>query len=434
MADRPAPVTDLAWSPEQARELGAGVLDLWTELLERLPDELVTRERAPLDTAAALALPVPEEPMPTEDVLAYLRELTFEQSLHMGHPALLRLHHRRGDHPRRGGGVPRRRAQPVLGRLPARPGRRGDRAPPDPLARLALRAPRGRRRDDHDRRGDGQLRGAEVRARPAAGSRGARARGRRRRAGRHLRLRGGARRHPPRGGHARPRRRRRARDRGGRGAAAAGRRAARRPRARRRGRRAPARDLRDRGHDHDGLDRSAAGARRARARARPWFHVDAAYGGAVVLSDRPAAAARGHGARRLDRGRPAQVDVHAAVRRLRARPRLRAPEPLLPRRRLLHLARRRGPPGRRLRHARPAVLARLRGAEGLDLAARPRPGRLRAADRARHPAGLLPGRARGGARGVGAHVPAAALHLLLPPPRRPAGPARRRSSTATTSG
>src|ERR671912_2524813 len=75
MADRPAPVTDLAWSPEQARELGAGVLDLWTELLERLPDELVTRERAPLDTAAALALPVPEEPMPTEDVLAYLREL-----------------------------------------------------------------------------------------------------------------------------------------------------------------------------------------------------------------------------------------------------------------------------------------------------------------------------------------------------------------------
>ena len=87
MADRPAPVTDLAWSPEQARELGAGVLDLWTELLERLPDELVTREREPAETAAALALPVPEEPMATPEVLAHLRELTFEQSLHMGHPA-----------------------------------------------------------------------------------------------------------------------------------------------------------------------------------------------------------------------------------------------------------------------------------------------------------------------------------------------------------
>jgi glutamate/tyrosine decarboxylase-like PLP-dependent enzyme len=87
MADRPAPVTDLAWSPAQARELGEGVLDLWTELLERLPDELVTRERAPVETTAALAQPVPEEPMPTADLLAHLRELTFEQSLHMGHPA-----------------------------------------------------------------------------------------------------------------------------------------------------------------------------------------------------------------------------------------------------------------------------------------------------------------------------------------------------------
>jgi glutamate/tyrosine decarboxylase-like PLP-dependent enzyme len=87
MADRPAPVTDLAWSPEQARELGAGVLDLWTELLERLPDEPVTREREPAETAAALALAVPEEPMGTPEVLAHLRELTFEQSLHMGHPA-----------------------------------------------------------------------------------------------------------------------------------------------------------------------------------------------------------------------------------------------------------------------------------------------------------------------------------------------------------
>src|ERR671913_44610 len=39
------------------------------------------------EVAAALALPVPEEPMPTEAVLAHLRALTFDQSLHMGHPA-----------------------------------------------------------------------------------------------------------------------------------------------------------------------------------------------------------------------------------------------------------------------------------------------------------------------------------------------------------
>src|SRR3712207_5762363 len=87
MADRPAPVTDLAWDAEQARELGSGVLDLWTELLERPPDEPVTRERTPHEVAAALALPVPEEPMPPQRLLGHLRELTFEHSLHMGHPA-----------------------------------------------------------------------------------------------------------------------------------------------------------------------------------------------------------------------------------------------------------------------------------------------------------------------------------------------------------
>ena len=142
----------------------------------------------------------------------------------------------------------------------------------------------------------------------------------------------------------------------------------------------------------------------------------------------------GHGARRLDRRRPAQVDVHAAVGRLRARARLRRLDPLLPRRRLLHLARRGGPPGRRLRHARPAVLARVRGAEGLGLAARPRPRRLRPADRARRRARPLPRRARRGAPRVGADVPAAALDLLLPPPPGRLDGHARRSSTATTSG
>src|ERR671917_307550 len=89
MADRPAPVTDLAWSPEQAEALGARVLALWTELLERLPGLPVTRERTPAEVAAAVALPVPEEPMALDDLVAHLRELAFEQSLHMGHPAFL---------------------------------------------------------------------------------------------------------------------------------------------------------------------------------------------------------------------------------------------------------------------------------------------------------------------------------------------------------
>ena len=87
MPERPAPVTDLAWSAERANEFGGEVLGLWTELLERLPQLPVNRELAPAEVGPAVALPVPEEPMPVADLVAHLRELTFEQSLFAGHPA-----------------------------------------------------------------------------------------------------------------------------------------------------------------------------------------------------------------------------------------------------------------------------------------------------------------------------------------------------------
>lgn len=63
------------------------MLGLWTELLERLPDLPVNRDFTPAEVAPALALPVPEEPMPVGDLVAHLHELTFDQSLLMGHPA-----------------------------------------------------------------------------------------------------------------------------------------------------------------------------------------------------------------------------------------------------------------------------------------------------------------------------------------------------------
>src|SRR5918998_4257802 len=87
MATPPAPVTDLAWSPEQAEDLGARVLALWTELLERLPSLPVTRPFTPAEVAPAVALPVPEEPLPVDDLVAHLRDLAFERSLYLGHPA-----------------------------------------------------------------------------------------------------------------------------------------------------------------------------------------------------------------------------------------------------------------------------------------------------------------------------------------------------------
>jgi glutamate/tyrosine decarboxylase-like PLP-dependent enzyme len=86
MAERPAPVTDLAWGADAAEDLGGRVLSLWTELIDRLPSLPVAREIAPMEAADALALDIPEEPMPVDDLVAHLRELTFEQSVYLGHP------------------------------------------------------------------------------------------------------------------------------------------------------------------------------------------------------------------------------------------------------------------------------------------------------------------------------------------------------------
>ncbi len=99
---------------------------------------------------------------------------------------------------------------------------------------------------------------------------------------------------------------------------------------------------------------------------------------------RAAPAARRHRARRLDHARPAQVAVHAARQRLHPRPRPRSPfptaststPPTSTRTRTLDR-------GVDLGFMGPAVQPRVRGAQGLGLAARARARRLRPPDRAR---------------------------------------------------
>ena len=60
---KPEPVRDLDWGPGQARELTGAMLDLWSELLERMGELPVAPMAAAGDVAAAMMLPIPEAPL-----------------------------------------------------------------------------------------------------------------------------------------------------------------------------------------------------------------------------------------------------------------------------------------------------------------------------------------------------------------------------------
>jgi glutamate/tyrosine decarboxylase-like PLP-dependent enzyme len=85
----PAPVRDLDWDAERARELGERVMEIWLELLERLPRLPVARPHTAEEVRAAVALPVPDEPMPLDDLVAHLRDVALEWSMYPGHPRFL---------------------------------------------------------------------------------------------------------------------------------------------------------------------------------------------------------------------------------------------------------------------------------------------------------------------------------------------------------
>jgi aromatic-L-amino-acid decarboxylase len=86
---KPQPVPDLDWDPKRARELGEGALDIWEELLDRLRDLPVSRYEGVDRVREAVALEVPEEPMPVEDLLEHLREVVLERSMYTGHPRFM---------------------------------------------------------------------------------------------------------------------------------------------------------------------------------------------------------------------------------------------------------------------------------------------------------------------------------------------------------
>jgi len=89
VARRPEPVRDLDWSPERARELGGTLVELWGELLERLPRQPVNRDFRLDEVRDAVALGVPEQPMEPELLVEHLRALGLEQAVYVGHPGFL---------------------------------------------------------------------------------------------------------------------------------------------------------------------------------------------------------------------------------------------------------------------------------------------------------------------------------------------------------
>jgi glutamate/tyrosine decarboxylase-like PLP-dependent enzyme len=85
----PPPFRDLAWDPDHARRFGEQALELWEEFLRRLPSLPVAGPWDSAQVARGVALPVPEEPLPDDELFEYLREVVFDWSMYPGHPRFM---------------------------------------------------------------------------------------------------------------------------------------------------------------------------------------------------------------------------------------------------------------------------------------------------------------------------------------------------------
>jgi aromatic-L-amino-acid decarboxylase len=79
----PLPVRDLDWSPERARAFAEGVLELYTTFLAELPDLPVSPPVTTAGVRAAVAVEVPDEPLSDEALLAHLQTI-LDHSLRPG--------------------------------------------------------------------------------------------------------------------------------------------------------------------------------------------------------------------------------------------------------------------------------------------------------------------------------------------------------------
>ena len=85
----PAPVTDLAWDADRAHELGDEVVDLWSEVLERLPSLPVGGRATAEEVRAAVTREVPDAPLSADELMATLRTIALEHATYTGHPRFM---------------------------------------------------------------------------------------------------------------------------------------------------------------------------------------------------------------------------------------------------------------------------------------------------------------------------------------------------------
>jgi len=85
----PGPVRDLDWEADRARRFADRTVDLWQEFLERLPSLPVSGSWSGEQVAEAVVRPIPEEPLPEDELFEYLREMVFDWSMYPGHPRFM---------------------------------------------------------------------------------------------------------------------------------------------------------------------------------------------------------------------------------------------------------------------------------------------------------------------------------------------------------
>lgn len=86
---RPGPVTDLAWDAVRARAIGSEMVELWGELLERLPAMPVGGRASAAEVRAAVTRAVPDEPLSMKELVATLRAVALEHATYTGHPGFM---------------------------------------------------------------------------------------------------------------------------------------------------------------------------------------------------------------------------------------------------------------------------------------------------------------------------------------------------------